>query len=206
MYSRVIIAIVATLVCVSAFAPAGRLPRAGAIQMAKQEGKSEALPFMPEPANIVGMAGDVGFDPVGFSNFIDVRWLREAELKHARICMLAVVGFVVSGSFQLPGDIHQVSPVLAHDAAVKSGAFGQVFLWITIFELLSIKAINEMYEGSGREPGDYGFDPLKLSEGKSDEVKNDFAVKELKNGRLAMLAFSGIVTQAVLTGKGFPYV
>ena len=105
--------------------------------------------------------------------------------------------------FQLPGDIHQVSPVLAHDVAVKSGAFGQVFLWISIFELLSIKAINEMYEGSGREPGDYGFDPLMLSEGKSDEVKNDFAVKELKNGRLAMMAFSGIVTQAVLTGKGF---
>ena len=206
MCSRVIFALVATLVSVSAFAPAGRLSHASSMKMAKVEGKSEALPFMPEPSNIVGMAGDVGFDPVGFSNNIDVRWLREAELKHCRICMLAVIGFVGSGFFQLPGDIHQVSPVMAHDAAVKSGAFGQVFLWITIFELLSIKAINEMFEGSGREAGDYGFDPLKLSEGKSDAVKNDFAVKELKNGRLAMLAFSGIVTQAVLTGKDFPYI
>ena len=206
MYSRVIVALVATLVCVSAFAPAGRTFGANSMKMAKVDGKSESLPFMPEPSNLAGMPGDVGFDPVGFSNFIDVRWLREAELKHSRICMLAVLGFVVSGFVQLPGDLHQVSPVMAHDAAVKSGAFGQVFLWISIFELLSIKAINEMFEGSGREPGDYGFDPLKLSEGKSDAVKNDFALKELKNGRLAMLAFSGIVTQAVLTGKDFPYI
>ena len=174
--------------------------------MAKKEGSSASLPFMSQPNAITGMAGDVGFDPAGFSNWIDVRWLREAELKHARVCMLAVVGFVFSEFFQLPGDIHHVSPAAAHDVAVRDGAFGQVFLWTGIIELLSAKAINQMLEGSGRQPGDYGFDPLKLSNGKSDAIKDDFAIKELRNGRLAMMAFSGIVTQAVLTGKGFPYV
>ncbi len=54
--------------------------------------------------------------------------------------------------------------------------------------------------------GYFGFDPLKFSEGKSDAVKKDLAVKELKNGRLAMLAFGGLVTQAVLTGKEFPFI
>jgi len=34
----------------------------------------------------------------------------------------------------------------------------------------------------------------------------DYQLKEVKNGRLAMLAFSGIITQAALTGKGFPYM
>jgi len=131
--------------------------------------------------------------------------LREAELKHGRISMLAVLGFVATSFVQLPGEVHQVSVVAAHDAAVKSGAMSQILLWTSLFELVSFKAVSEMLEGSGRAPGDFGFDPLKFSAGKSDKVKEEFAVKELKNGRLAMLAFSGLVTQAVLTGKDFPY-
>merc|ERR1711924_218231 len=47
--------------------------------------------------------------------------------------------------------------------------------------------------------GDYKFDPLGFGGGP------DLAEKELSNGRLAMMAFSGIVTQSVLTGGGFPY-
>lgn len=31
-------------------------------------------------------------------------------------------------------------------------------------------------------------------------------MKELANGRLAMFAFGGIVTQSVLTGGTFPYL
>ena len=147
-----------------------------------------------------------GFDPLGFSNLIDVRWLREAELKHGRICMLAVLGFVASGFVQLPGEMHQVSAVAAHDAAVKTGAMSQILMWTGMFELLSTKVVSDMLDGNGRAPGDFSFDPLKFSEGKSDKVKADFALKELQNGRLAMLAFSGIVTQAVLTGKDFPYI
>ena len=120
--------------------------------------------------------------------------------------MLAVVGFVVSGFVQLPGDVHQVSAVAAHNAAVQTGAMSQILMWTGMFELLSTKVVSEMLDGSGRAPGDFMFDPLKFSEGKSDKVKADFALKELQNGRLAMLAFSGIVTQAVLTGKEFPFI
>ena len=62
-----------------------------------------------------------------------------------------------------------------------------------------------LWEGSPRQPGDYGFDPCGVCVNKSQEYKDTMALKELKNGRLAMLAFSGIVTQAVLTGKTFPF-
>jgi light-harvesting complex I chlorophyll a/b binding protein 1 len=60
-----------------------------------------------------------------------------------------------------------------------------------------------MLRGSGREPGDFGFDPLGF--GKDPEKLDDLRMKELANGRLAMFAFGGCVTQAVLTGNSFPY-
>jgi hypothetical protein len=146
-----------------------------------------------------------GFDPFGFSNSFDVRWLREAELKHGRVCMLAVAGIVGTTVYHLPGDMHNVGVVAAHDAAVQSGAMSQILLWTGIFEVISIKAISEMLEGSGRAPGDFGFDPFNIGRAKSDAWKEDIAVKELKNGRLAMMAFGGIITQAVLTGKEWPF-
>ena len=31
---------------------------------------------------------------MGFSLAIDIRWLREAELKHGRVAMLATVGWI----------------------------------------------------------------------------------------------------------------
>jgi hypothetical protein len=37
-----------------------------------------------------------GFDPMGFSLAIDIRWLREAELKHGRVAMLATVGWITT--------------------------------------------------------------------------------------------------------------
>jgi hypothetical protein len=64
--------------------------------VSSKAGKSKAMPFLSQPEGLDGsMAGDVGFDPLGFSTFLDVKWLREAELKHGRICMLAWTGCIV---------------------------------------------------------------------------------------------------------------
>ncbi len=55
-----------------------------------------AIPGTERPKNLDGtLPGDIGFDPLGFSNVIDIRWLREAELKHSRVAMLAFLGFIV---------------------------------------------------------------------------------------------------------------
>ena len=155
-----------------------------------------------------GLPGGAGpelknFDPLKFSEKAPewVPWFREAELKHGRVCMLAVLGFVTQEFYQLPGDIHKVSSVEAHNIFVNSGAMLQILGWIFLLELVTVPALYDLRDGK-RAPGDYAFDPLKLGKGSNLER---YQVAELKNGRLAMMAFSGIVTQAVLTGHGFPY-
>eukprot|EP00904_Undaria_pinnatifida_P001038 jgi/Undpi1/10935/HiC_scaffold_3.g01461.m1 len=176
--------------------------------MTMQAAKSKSLPFMPQPAALDGtMAGDAGFDPIGFSNFIPLDFLREAELKHGRICQLAVVGFAATDlGLHLPGAMHDVSSVAAHDAAVASGAMPQILLWVSAFECISTVAVVQMLEGSGRIPGDFGFDPDGLySKPSMAKKKASMELKEITHCRLAMLAFSGMVTQAVLTDSGFPY-
>ncbi len=142
---------------------------------------------MEAPKNLAGMVGDKGFDPIGFSDFIDPRFLREAELKHGRIAMLATLGFVVADFIKLPGDVHAVSSVEAHTAGVNSCALSQVLALIVALEAISVVAIKEMLEGSGRKPGDYGFDPLGFSKGKTNKANDDMALKELENGRLGTL-------------------
>lgn len=44
---------------------------------------SASVPFMDRPPKLDGsLPGDVGFDPLGFSNMFDLNFLREAEIKH----------------------------------------------------------------------------------------------------------------------------
>jgi len=162
---------------------------------------SESLPFLVKRPTLKGYVGDVGFDPVGFSEILPMDWLREAELKHCRVCMLAFVGFIFTDFYHLPG--FDYTTLEAHDACVASGAMSQLLLWIGLLEVVSAIGIDQMLRGSGREAGDYGFDPLGFSKnGKLEELQ----MKELANGRLAMFAFGGVVTQSVLTGNTFPYL
>ena len=172
--------------------------------------KSTSLPFLPYPENLKGYVGDVGFDPFRFSDFVPMDFLREAELKHGRICMLAYVGFVATDIglhiYPFPEAYEGLTSVTAHDALVKQGAMGQILLWASLAEIISTISVMQMLSGSGREPGYFGFDPLGFMKGKSEEESNEMKLKELTNGRLAMLAFSGVVTQAVLTQGPFPYV
>jgi hypothetical protein len=76
--------------------------RAAAPQMMA---KSKALPFMQEPAHLSGMVGNVGFDPMGLSTPQNIKWMREAELKHGRMAQLAWAGWVsVDLGMKFPGD------------------------------------------------------------------------------------------------------
>lgn len=43
--------------------------------------------------------------------------------------------------------------------------------------------------------GDFGFDPMGQLKGKSEKAVNELKLKELKNGRLAMVAIMGMFVQ-----------
>lgn len=170
--------------------------------------KSPALPFMPYPQNLKGYVGDVGFDPLGISNYVPMDYLREAELKHARICMLAWTGWVAVDLgmrvYPVPAGLEGVTAATAHDAAVTQGGMGQIFLGIGVLEMVGWLSIAAMLQGSGRAPGDFSFGANFLK-GKSEKDIEAMKLKEIKNGRLAMMAFSGVVTQSILNGSDFPY-
>ena len=171
---------------------------------------STALPFLEYPPNLKGYVGDAGFDPFRFSDFIPMDFLREAELKHGRQAQLAIVGFAAVDLglriYPTPEAYEGLTSITAHDALVKQGAMGQLFFWIGLAEVFSIPAIIQMLEGSGRQPGDFGLDPLGFLTGATPEQEAEMQLKEITHCRLAMLAFSGMVTQAVLTQGPFPYV
>jgi hypothetical protein len=75
------------------------------------------------------LPGDRGFDPLGLSNIddlgLDLYWLREAELKHARVAMLASFGALAQeAGLVFPGQVRyvQYSDVSSRCSTVKSTA------------------------------------------------------------------------------------
>jgi len=163
---------------------------------------SPSLPWKESPAHLEGMTGNVGFDPWGLSTPQNVKWMREAELKHGRMCMLAWAGYVaVDLGIKFPGEKYAaLTSFSAHDATASYELF-MALLFVGTFETIGFSQIYSMVEGSDRAPGDFGFDPLGLLTADTDY---QYKTSELLNGRLAMLAFAGVVTQSALPA-GFGY-
>jgi len=151
----------------------------------------------PEP-------GSKNFDPLKLAEQSPqwVPFFREAEIKHGRIAMLATLGWI-AGDFGHIGNVNTASSFTAHNDAVTSGAMVQILIWTSLLEHISIPAVQATMKGE-RAPGYFGFDPLGF--GKDPANFKKLEVNELKNGRLAMLAFGGIATQAALGHTSFPYL
>ena len=170
----------------------------------------KSMPFLLKPKNLEGMiGGEAEFDPLGFAENFDPKWLREAELKHGRVSMLAVVGWLVQQA-----GIHLPSPDGLYDVANPIDAFfhvgpavwGQIFVGIGAMESINPAgkmSMNDMHADSDREVGMfsapiYGSAQLK---GKSKAQIDDLKLKELKNGRLAMIAIGGLVHHTIISGS-----
>merc|ERR1712127_1157051 len=121
--------------------------------------------------------------------------LREAELKHGRFAMLAVLGFLVQEKYTLPF-FPKMAPVDAHDYFVQQGGGSQIIFWISFVEIFGVVALFETLQGK-REPGDFAFDPLGLA--KDEATLERYRVAEIKHSRLAMIAIGGFIHQYWVT-------
>jgi len=158
-----------------------------------------------------GITAPLGFfDPVGFSEGESegkIRFLREAELKHGRVGMLAALGFLVGENFHplFGGDI-DVPAYIAFQQTPLQTFWYVVTLAIAIPEVYSVFSFNSPFGGqpwsirSDHEPGNLGFDPLGLKPKDPAELLA-MQNKELNNGRLAMLAAAGMIAQELVTGQ-----
>ncbi|KAJ1473721.1 light harvesting complex protein [Baffinella frigidus] len=147
------------------------------------------------------MVGNKGFDPLNCAtSTAQLKQYREAELKHGRLAMLAAAGWPMAELLQpvLSQALGQKSDLLTFSGQAPSLLNGGLelinplfFMAIIVFSgtvesvALKTRAIEVDYV-----PGDLGFDPLSLYTGKSEATKRDLQLKELNNGRLAMLAIT----------------
>eukprot|EP00775_Hariotina_reticulata_P007526 gene7526-7736_t len=188
-----------------------------------------AFAFNKDKALVFKSPGDYGFDPLKlaeepwrFSKF------HEAELLHARWAMLAAVGCLIPevlslngvelgepvwwkvGAAKLQGDLtlnwggiegfriagkQGIGIIAACQAVLMGGPEYARYVGIK-----SLEPVGVFLPGDQNYPGGGPFDPLNFSSRPDEFV--DQTVKEIKNGRLAMVAMLGYFAQAAVTRQG----
>ena len=155
------------------------------------------------------MVGNKGFDPLNLAKTLEeLDTFREAEIKHGRLAMLAAVGWPLSERLQpyLAKSMGAPDLLAAGGKApsLLNGGLENInplfFLGILGFTgFVETQVLTKMKKRENRIPGDLGFDPLGFSKDASEASKRDYQLKELQNGRLAMLAIVGYVAEEFVT-------
>merc|ERR1711871_457299 len=142
----------------------------------------------------------------------DVKRLREAEVMHGRVAMMAFVGYIMGEavtpltgkSFIMPTPV--TGPANSHLAQIIAE---QPLAFIVFVLAIGFAEIRRAQIGwvspdealftlrDDYYPGDIGFDPLGLK----PTTPEEFVVeqnRELSNGRLAMIAVDGLCAQELV--------
>lgn len=172
------------------------------------------------PAHLKGeLPGDYGFDPLNLgADAKDLDWYVQAELMHARWAMLGLAGMVAPEIIQNPfvdGSMPNWAEAPFYEGYVADSTTlfaTQMFLmnWAELRRWQDIKkpgsvSSDPLFEANkctGTDvgyPGGGWFDPL--NKGIGADVK-ELRVKEIANGRLAMVAAFGCLVQERVTHTG----
>nr|ABN10530.1 Lhca5 protein [Gentiana lutea] len=179
------------------------------------------LPGLDPPPYLDGtLAGDFGFDPLGLGEDPEsLKWYVQAELVHSRFAMAGVAGILFTDLLRTTGLSNL--PVWYEAGATKFQFANTTTLFIVQMLLMGFvetkrymdfKNPGSQGEASffgleaaleGLEPG-YPGGPILNPLGIAKDIKNapEWKLKEIKNGRLAMVAILGIFVQASVTHVG----
>ena len=181
-------AIIASLIAsAAAFAPAQQKATSTALNMAFESelGAQAPLGFF-DPLGLVADGDQEKFDR-----------LRYVEIKHGRICMLGVVGYLVNkAGIYLPGDISfdgtkfsDLGSGWAASTAVPVAGALQVFAFVGFLELAVMKDIT-----GGDFVGDFRNDFIDFGwESFDEDTKLQKRAIELNQGRAAMMGLLGLM-------------
>ncbi|KAG2439408.1 hypothetical protein HXX76_004765 [Chlamydomonas incerta] len=181
------------------------------------------IPAHLDTPSAQALAGNFGFDPLGLGKDpVALAWYQQAELIHCRTAMTGVAGILIPGLLTKAGALnvpewYDAGKVAIENSFAPWGTLLAVQLFLCGF--VEVKRWQDIRKpGSQGEPGSFlgfesslkgtsevgypggPFDPLGLS--KEADKWADWKLKEVKNGRLAMLAFLGFVAQKYATGAG----
>jgi len=180
-------AVLASLIAAaSAFAPAKQAATKTSLNSFEGElGAQPPLGFF-DPLGLVADGDQEKFDR-----------LRYVEIKHGRICMLGVVGYLVNkAGIYLPGDIDYSGTKFsdlgsgwdASTAVPVAGAL-QVFAFVGFLELAVMKDIT-----GGEFPGDFRNDAFDLGwDSFDEETKLQKRAIELNQGRAAQMGMLALM-------------
>jgi len=178
------------------------------------------------------LAGDFGFDPLGVSDpegaggLITPSWLAYAEVIHCRFAMLGAAGCLAPEALGKMGVIPESTGLVwfRNGVVPPSGEFDYwcdpYSLFIGELVLMGFAETRRLMDyrnpgsmgkqyfiglesvlgGSGDPayPGGQFFNMMNFGSKDMDDMK----LKEIKNGRLAMIALLGFFVQAMVTGDG----
>jgi len=191
------LAVAASLVATAAaFAPAQQSAKTSALSMAFENelGAQAPLGFF-DPLGLVADGDQAKFDR-----------LRYVEIKHGRICMLGVVGYLTTAAgIRLPGDISLDGTKFSDIPSGWAGSFAtpvagalQVLAFVGFLELAVMKDIT-----GGEFPGDFRNGAIDFGWDSFDaDTKLQKRAVELNQGRAAMMGLLGLMVHDQLGNVG----
>jgi hypothetical protein len=164
----------------------------------------------------------------GTSNEFTIGWLRQSEIKHGRVAMMAFIGYVVQSNWHFPWAMTlsgmafpstELSPPEQWDALPLASKM-QIILFVGFLEFygeLSERpgsTSGQLHYTKGGQPGKYPtfdaiphpvpfnlYDPFGFSKNMSEETKERRLRAEINNGRLAQLGLFGFLCAQTIPGS-----